>query len=629
MSKKSRRCVPACCASERHTATVPARHDDTRAALSYSVHVLPAHRPSRQGLDLVVPLLTRASLPFCLSSAHKSLLSALVCSPRLPKQRHYSLHNAHLVLTVFKLYDKRTSYDQLRDQLITATENEVATFDDFVMGVPICDTHLCIMTSDVILGMRASPSSSDSGGGGSAAPPGPGDPGAFHPQQRQGGRPPLPIPPRAGSSAVQDSSATSGTSGTSGGGPSNPAGAWERPRPVVAIGGGGGGGIKEEVHWGPEKEGGVAVSPHSDTAGIAAAAVAWTEAWGDSARGGDAPAAAAAAATVPPGASRYTVPPMSRDGTDGRQQQEIGALPWDEHSGGLHGVGRGGDCQQQQQQQQQQQDLSGVEAVDPRVAGVPFSPRVADVPFSPRGISAPFSPRGTGEPFMPMQGEGTAARGGPQYSGSGGGGGGRGLTGQRDGECYGGAIPQVPWDNSPEAVGGGRAALGGETTRGDRGSGGVCEYQPPEQQSHPSASVGIAPVLESLRAQTAAKQERHQRLQYQEQAPQPSAYAAGVSGGAPCVNVHDQVHQTSQPRSAGATPDSAGADAVVGALSVAESVHPPTIAAAEEKRLVSGSCGSPGVKTASGGGDGGDSNNNEGEGGGTEHSDLVSMLLDD
>lgn len=75
-------------------------------------------------------------------------------------------HNAHLVLTVFKRYGQRQSYDALRALVISATDKEIATFDEFGVGVHFCDVEFCTRCSDGILLMPLSAGrDSDSSGG--------------------------------------------------------------------------------------------------------------------------------------------------------------------------------------------------------------------------------------------------------------------------------------------------------------------------------------------------------------------------------------------------------------------------------------------------------------------------------
>ena len=72
-----------------------------------------------------------------------------------------------MTLAVFKLYDKRKSYDDVRSLVVTATGEELATFDEFGMGVALCDPKLCVLHCNMILSALVSPSSS---GASSAAP---------------------------------------------------------------------------------------------------------------------------------------------------------------------------------------------------------------------------------------------------------------------------------------------------------------------------------------------------------------------------------------------------------------------------------------------------------------------------
>ncbi|CAB1109583.1 unnamed protein product [Ectocarpus sp. CCAP 1310/34] len=80
--------------------------------------------------------------------------------------RHYSLHNAHLALTAFRLYNRRKSFDALRALVVAATEQAMATFDEFGVGVAICSTDVCWMCSDTIFTTGISPSCGGGGGGG-------------------------------------------------------------------------------------------------------------------------------------------------------------------------------------------------------------------------------------------------------------------------------------------------------------------------------------------------------------------------------------------------------------------------------------------------------------------------------
>eukprot|EP00903_Cladosiphon_okamuranus_P013676 g12737.t1 len=216
--------------------------------------------------------------------------------------RHFTLHNAHLALTVFKLFGKRDSYDALRDELVSATSNEIATFDDFGVGVHICDTPLCFTTSDVMLMMPTTPLDSDSSGGG-PAPAGPSDT-ALLGNAASRGRAPMLLYSSATSGRTSCTSTSTSTSGDMA-----PVGNTEEPTLCYS-----------------EK---VTASPHSDTTPT----VAWPEAaWGDS--GAVSPSGAAAAVTtVVTGAAKYPVSPVSEDRVDGRQQQ-IAASSWDERGGG-------------------------------------------------------------------------------------------------------------------------------------------------------------------------------------------------------------------------------------------------------------------------------------------------------
>lgn len=310
------------------------------------------------------------------------------------KKRHYSLHNAHMMLTVFKLYGQRKSYDDLRQQVVMATKNEMATFDEFGVGVPICDTHLCAMTSDIMLEM---PISRSPDGDGSESSPGPPDgTGVLGSRGLSRGLPPF-AEPLSGGGRVGHGGATalpsssrylavrdgSGTSVGGGVGASEPATARERPVVPAGI-------TKEEPLRCPNN---VTASPHSDTP-AAAAAVAW------SARDpGDTPSGCSA--TAPPGVAS----PASEGGVDDGDQRQLGASPWGQLDDSLHGLaadGRGGGCQQQQQQQQQDKD---------NAAALPCTPSASGL-----GRLVVASPRGAVVPFTPMRGgAGGVARGGPQY----------------------------------------------------------------------------------------------------------------------------------------------------------------------------------------------------------------------
>jgi len=103
---------------------------------------------------------TVVTLPF---SADSVVVVAVLIASRLTRELQSlarptpPVYLTHLALTVFKLYDQRKSYDAMRSLVVTATGKEIAPFDEFGVGVALCDSKFCAYASDILLSLPVSP----------------------------------------------------------------------------------------------------------------------------------------------------------------------------------------------------------------------------------------------------------------------------------------------------------------------------------------------------------------------------------------------------------------------------------------------------------------------------------------
>ena len=67
------------------------------------------------------------------------------------------MHVAHVALAAFKLCNRRTSYDALRSLVVTASGTNAPSFDEYGVGVDICDAQVCCSTTDILLKIPISP----------------------------------------------------------------------------------------------------------------------------------------------------------------------------------------------------------------------------------------------------------------------------------------------------------------------------------------------------------------------------------------------------------------------------------------------------------------------------------------
>ncbi len=73
---------------------------------------------------------------------------------------------AHLAMTAFKLEGRRASYEAMRSLIVTINERDIPSFDEFGVGITVCDLPICITASDFMLEVNLSPANH---GGSSAA----------------------------------------------------------------------------------------------------------------------------------------------------------------------------------------------------------------------------------------------------------------------------------------------------------------------------------------------------------------------------------------------------------------------------------------------------------------------------
>ncbi|CAM9478937.1 unnamed protein product, partial [Hapterophycus canaliculatus] len=477
--------------------------------------------------------------------------------------RHYSIHNAHLALTAFRRYGQRKPYDALRTLVVAATEKEIATFDEFGVGIAICDSEVCWRCSDTILEMPVSANGGhveeDGASCGSYVDADGGCEDLSVPtwaggvktlgergrdnrvQERQGAPRPrlfssLTLTLSKGSEmcspAVSDSSSGSNSCG-------------ETAVTRVGTRQGGFGALalattKEEISCTQK----AAVSPPSDASAVEGAA--WPEFWDESNANGNiygygcvpgpsgtvhdpdavldrfsAPPSPSSAAVVSAVARRS----VKRDGGELRQhrhqqQQTQQSLLPKERGGRFNRPSSDAwvaNHRQQQQQQQQQQRQGNSDTPPARMA---LATGLGHVVVSSAGAHRKGAVGGpAAAPRPSYRNAPSDLRSGIEQQMRGGGGGGGGGDGQRDEMQFGDPIGRDSWGRASGVAGEGRGG------RRDAESvvGGYSSLTPPqlhEASRHPapSSSGGVGLVLAPLGTEGAIKhQQQHQQQQQQQQ----------------------------------------------------------------------------------------------------------------